>query len=80
MEKLRVAVLAPPWFAVPPTGYGGIEVVEATGLYFLPLGPGHPKARLRTLLSAAARSPHGREELIMNLRGIPHVALRARPL
>ena len=27
MEKLRVAVLAPPWFAVPPTGYGGIEWV-----------------------------------------------------
>jgi len=22
---MRVAVLAPPWFAVPPTGYGGIE-------------------------------------------------------
>ena len=27
MEKLRVAVLAPPWFPVPPTGYGGIEWV-----------------------------------------------------
>ena len=27
MEKLRIAVLAPPWFAVPPTGYGGIEWV-----------------------------------------------------
>jgi len=27
VEKLRVAVLAPPWFAVPPTGYGGIEWV-----------------------------------------------------
>jgi glycosyltransferase involved in cell wall biosynthesis len=26
-EKLRVAVLSPPWFAVPPTGYGGIELV-----------------------------------------------------
>jgi glycosyltransferase involved in cell wall biosynthesis len=24
---MRVAVLAPPWFAVPPTGYGGIEWV-----------------------------------------------------
>jgi glycosyltransferase involved in cell wall biosynthesis len=23
--RLRVAVLAPPWFAVPPSGYGGIE-------------------------------------------------------
>jgi glycosyltransferase involved in cell wall biosynthesis len=26
-KRLRVAVLAPPWFAVPPTGYGGIEWV-----------------------------------------------------
>ena len=26
-SKLRIAVLAPPWFAVPPTGYGGIEWV-----------------------------------------------------
>ena len=24
---MRVAILAPPWFAVPPTGYGGIEWV-----------------------------------------------------
>jgi glycosyltransferase involved in cell wall biosynthesis len=26
-EPLKLAVLAPPWFAVPPTGYGGIEWV-----------------------------------------------------
>jgi glycosyltransferase involved in cell wall biosynthesis len=26
-DPLKVAVLAPPWFAVPPTGYGGIELV-----------------------------------------------------
>jgi glycosyltransferase involved in cell wall biosynthesis len=26
-EKLRIAVLSPVWFAVPPTGYGGIELV-----------------------------------------------------
>ena len=26
-ERLRIAVLAPVWFAVPPTGYGGIELV-----------------------------------------------------
>jgi hypothetical protein len=24
-EKLRIAILSPPWFPVPPTGYGGIE-------------------------------------------------------
>ena len=27
MSRLRIAILAPPWFAVPPTGYGGIEWV-----------------------------------------------------
>jgi glycosyltransferase involved in cell wall biosynthesis len=26
-DKLRIAILAPVWFAVPPTGYGGIELV-----------------------------------------------------
>ena len=25
MDRLRIAVLAPVWFSVPPTGYGGIE-------------------------------------------------------
>ena len=24
-DKLRIAILSPPWFPVPPTGYGGIE-------------------------------------------------------
>ena len=28
-ERLRIGILAPPWFAVPPKGYGGIEVVVA---------------------------------------------------
>jgi glycosyltransferase involved in cell wall biosynthesis len=27
LDRLRVAVLAPPWIAVPPPGYGGIEAV-----------------------------------------------------
>src|SRR3954452_10363909 len=26
-EKLRIAMLAPPWIPVPPPGYGGIEEV-----------------------------------------------------
>src|SRR5262249_29179268 len=25
--RMNIAILAPPWFAVPPTGYGGIEWV-----------------------------------------------------
>lgn len=27
MERMRIGLIAPPWFAVPPTGYGGIELV-----------------------------------------------------
>jgi len=27
METMRIAIVAPPWFTVPPTGYGGIEWV-----------------------------------------------------
>src|SRR2546421_5630946 len=26
---MRIAEIAPPWFAVPPSGYGGIELVVA---------------------------------------------------
>ncbi len=26
-DRLKIAILAPTWFAVPPTGYGGIELV-----------------------------------------------------
>lgn len=27
MEKLKIGMISPPWFAIPPTGYGGIELV-----------------------------------------------------
>jgi len=27
VRSLRIALVAPPWFAVPPVGYGGIELV-----------------------------------------------------
>jgi len=27
MSKLRIAMIAPPWIKIPPTGYGGIEAV-----------------------------------------------------
>lgn len=58
----------------------GFEVLDVSSMYYLPLGPGHPRTRLAKLLANAVRSPHGREELIMNRKGIPHVAVRARPL
>ena len=57
----------------------GFDVVERTGMYLVPRGPRHPRSHWREaprrLLSA-----QGREELIVGLRGIPHAALRARPL
>ena len=28
-EQLRIAIVSPPWFPVPPSGYGGIEWVVA---------------------------------------------------
>lgn len=27
MERLKIAQIAPPWYPIPPTGYGGIELV-----------------------------------------------------
>jgi glycosyltransferase involved in cell wall biosynthesis len=29
-RRLRIAMVAPPWYEVPPTGYGGIEAICAT--------------------------------------------------
>ena len=34
-ERLRIAILSPVWFAVPPTGYGGIEWEEPFGLVMI---------------------------------------------
>jgi tRNA (mo5U34)-methyltransferase len=57
----------------------GFEIVEQTGVYFLPTGRSHPNPPLwrswRSLFSA-----RGRERLIIRARGLPHTAVRARPL
>jgi tRNA (mo5U34)-methyltransferase len=55
----------------------GFEIVEATGLYFVPTGPGHERGRLRDLRPLTAQ---GREEIVVLLRGVPHAAVRARPV
>jgi tRNA (mo5U34)-methyltransferase len=57
----------------------GFEVVEATRVYLLPLGAGHPRSPLRKLWRSA-RTARGRQEIIIRLGGIPHVAARVRPL
>lgn len=57
----------------------GFEIVERSSLYFVPTGAAHPRPPLRGawrgLLSAG-----GRERLVVRLKGIPHAAVRARPI
>jgi tRNA (mo5U34)-methyltransferase len=57
----------------------GFEITEQTGIYFLPTGGSHPRPPLwkawRSLLS-----PAGREKFVIRVKGIPHTAVRARPL
>jgi tRNA (mo5U34)-methyltransferase len=83
----RLAGLGEPWWWQPNAAAlrrmiesAGFEVLERSGLYFLPVGAGHPPAPLRRSLRGALRSAEGREKLIIRLRGIPHVAVRARPV
>ena len=70
MERLRIAVLAPPWFAVPPTGYGGIEWVVsllADGLAdaghdvtLFASGDSHTRAKLAAIYDVAPSEHIGR--------------------
>jgi glycosyltransferase involved in cell wall biosynthesis len=65
---MRIAILAPPWFAVPPTGYGGIEwivslladglTVNGHDVTLFASGDSRTKAKL------AAVFPHAPSELI----------------
>jgi glycosyltransferase involved in cell wall biosynthesis len=67
---MRVAVLAPPWFAVPPTGYGGIEWIVwllADGLVenghdvtLFASGDSHTKAKLVSVFDHAPSEQIGR--------------------
>jgi tRNA (mo5U34)-methyltransferase len=56
----------------------GFDIVEQTGIYFLPTGASHPRPPVyqgwRELLTAG-----GREKMIIRLKGIPHTAVRATP-
>ncbi len=57
----------------------GFEIVEKTGIYLLPTGSAHPQppwsSAWRGLLTAS-----GREKLIIRAKGLPHTAVRARPV
>ncbi|HEV2813680.1 MAG TPA: class I SAM-dependent methyltransferase [Solirubrobacteraceae bacterium] len=82
----RLEGLERPWWWLPNRAglhriveSAGFEIVARTGLYFVPTGPGHERPRLRDL-PRQALTAQGREEAIGALRGIPHAAVRARPL
>ena len=84
---MRIAVLAPPWFAVPPTGYGGIEWIVwllADGLAeaghdvtLFASGDSHTKAKLEAFYrTLGAGSPgdlrHG-DVCVTEVAGALHV-------
>jgi tRNA (mo5U34)-methyltransferase len=82
----RLEGLDRPWWWVPNRAglhqmvrSAGFDIVEATGLYLLPLGPAHPRQPLRSL-PRHLLSAEGREKLALGLRGMAHAAVRARPL
>src|SRR5665811_1782649 len=62
---LRIAMVAPPYFALPPIGYGGVEVVVAglvdelveRGHHITLLGAGRNGTRAQTFVSTYAEPP-----------------------
>jgi tRNA (mo5U34)-methyltransferase len=57
----------------------GFEILERTGIYFLPLGEAHPKPPLHTAWRSLGTA-RGRERIVTRVKGIPHTAVRVRPL
>ena len=57
----------------------GFRIVARTGLYFVPLGPAHPRPPLRDQWREGL-TPGGRERLLVRWLGVPHTAVRAVPV
>ena len=91
---MKIAQIAPPWFAVPPTGYGGIELVVAIladglaerghDVTLFASGGSRTKAKLVSPLARPARSGAARQRLVRHLsrdRVVPpdHRRVRRRP-
>ncbi len=75
-----------PWWWIPNRAglhrmvrSAGFEIVEATPVYLMPLGASHPRTPARKLWRKLF-TPLGREEIIIRFKGIPHAAVRAKPL
>jgi tRNA (mo5U34)-methyltransferase len=82
----RLEGVGRPWWWIPNRAglhqmvrSAGFEILEATRLYILPTGKNHPRLRLRDI-PQQLRTARGREELIIGSKGIPHAAVRARPI
>jgi len=66
--RLRFAVVAPPWFCVPPAGYGGIEAIVAAlvdglverGHYVALIGAGERGTKAQDFISVYPEPPSGR--------------------
>jgi tRNA (mo5U34)-methyltransferase len=83
--RVRLEGVGQPWWWMPNVAAfhqmvrsAGFEILERTPLYYLPMGPAHPRAGSREL-ARFALSASGREKLIGHWRGIPHAAVLARP-
>ena len=80
---MRIAQIAPPWFPVPPTGYGGIELVVALladglaerghDVTLFASGGSRTKATLVSPLRRSARPRAARQPLV---RRIPRAVVR----
>ncbi|MGI8622454.1 MAG: class I SAM-dependent methyltransferase [Solirubrobacteraceae bacterium] len=57
----------------------GWEIEAASGVYYMPTGPAHPKPPVSTAMLKAALTARGRERLLIRFLGVPHAAVRARP-
>ena len=84
--RLRVAVVAPPWFHVPPDGYGGIEAMVADvvdglagrGHEVCLVAAGRPGTRAQTFMSSYDEPPSDR--LGESLPEVLHTAATRRAL
>jgi hypothetical protein len=58
----------------------GFDILEHTGVYFLPTGPAHPKPPFGPDMLRSALTARGRERLLIRFVGVPHTAVRVRPV
>lgn len=85
-RRLRIAMLAPPYFSIPPSGYGGIEALVADlvdalvdrGHHITLIGAGPQRTRAQRFVSTAPEPPS--ERLGEPLAEVAHVARAAQVL